>query len=124
MIQIELDNRANNFRPGDQISGTVQWSQLNKTPESVDIRLIWYTVGKGDTDNEIVDSHVLKNAPEQGEEQFSFTAPGRPYSFAGKLISLLWAIEVVMLPSRESERVEFEISPGGSQIVLTPVEDE
>ena len=123
MIQIDLDNRATHFSPGEAIGGTIQWNQLNKSPEKIDIRLIWYTMGKGDTDNQIVDAHVVENSQDQGEERFSFSAPGRPYSFSGKLISLVWAIEVVALPSRESERVEFEISPTRDQIVLTPVEE-
>lgn len=123
MIQVELSNRNVSFQPGEKISGEVTWSQMETTPDSMDIRLIWYTSGKGDTDISIVNSTLVENAGNSGETTFEFAAPKRPYSFAGKLIALTWAIEAVALPQRESERVEFTLSPSGQQIALGVVDD-
>jgi len=51
---------------------------------------------------------------------FRFLAPAEPYSFSGKLISLLWALEVVALPGHESARLDLTISPTGKEVLLNP----
>ncbi len=38
-------------------------------------------------------------------------APRSPYSFSGKLISLIWALELVALPGREAARTEITLAP-------------
>lgn len=122
MIQIELEKRDLQFKPGDRIVGTVQWGQLKKSPDQIDIRLIWYTTGKGDTDSQIVDSKLVQNPLDQGSERFEFNAPHRPFSFSGKLISLIWAIEATAYPGKENERIDFEITPHGQPVILTPLD--
>jgi hypothetical protein len=122
MIQIELENRDLKFKSGDRITGTVQWGQLKKSPDQIDIRLIWYTTGKGDTDSQIVNSKLLQSPLDQGSERFEFIAPHRPFSFSGKLISLMWAIEVTAYPGKDTERIDFVISPHGQPVILTPLD--
>ena len=56
---------------------------------------------------------VLRDdAPDpSGHRDFSIRAPEGPYSFSGKLITLSWAIELVVLPSGETERLDLRIGP-------------
>src|ERR1043166_4380135 len=44
--------------------------------------------------------------------------PESPYSFSGKLISLVWALELVAEPSKEVIRREFVLAPGGEEVRL------
>jgi hypothetical protein len=105
------------FRPGEKVSGKVLWI-LDDRPEAFEIRLFWYTEGKGTQDVEIVDVMKIDSSAEHREDEFSFTLPNGPYSFSGKLISLLWAIEAVVLPSEQAERLGITVSPTGREIVL------
>ena len=44
--------------------------------------------------------------------------PESPYSFSGKLVSLLWALELVAEPSGDTERKDISITPTGTEISL------
>jgi hypothetical protein len=64
----------------------------------IEVRLFWYTQGKGTRDVEVVDSLRVDNPEPSGHTRFSFQLPAGPYSFSGRLITLDWAIEAVALP--------------------------
>ena len=98
MITIRFDASTAKFSPGEGISGTVSWSDLGPKTMKLETRLIWYTEGKGDQDIEIVMSLPSDVTQPDGSARFEFTAPTRPFSFSGKLISLIWAVEVVVFP--------------------------
>ena len=57
-----------------------------------------------------------------GDAPFRFQLPSAPYSFSGKLISLVWAVEVVALPANIAGRVNIILSPDGKEIELLQVE--
>ena len=118
MITISFDQSKTAFRPGDPITGIVSWSQLDESIIKLDTRLIWYTEGKGEQDHEVVGSQSIENLVSTGSTPFKFVAPSRPYSFSGKLISLIWAIEVVQFPSREGHLEQISISKLGPEIIL------
>jgi hypothetical protein len=119
MIKIELNNPSFVFQPGQPIKGTVSWSDLSET--KLEVRLIWYTIGKGDRDVACVDvKHVEQPGP-SGSSEFSIVAPHRPVSFSGKLMSLIWAIEVVTFPNKEAKQAELTISRSDKEILLTPI---
>jgi hypothetical protein len=118
MIEISLTNEQTAFLPGDLISGTVRWTDIQENPKQIDIRLIWYTKGKGQQNHGVFNTVTVATPQNQGESGFQFTAPHRPFSFSGKLISLVWAIEVVVFPDLEAERSEVVISKDGKEILL------
>jgi len=118
MITVSINKDPASFAPGDSIDGTVEWTELNKKTKSLEIRLIWYTVGKGDTDVGIINTLKHDSPMIDGSESFSFTAPARPYSFSGKLISLIWAVEVVEFPSRDGVKETILLSSNGEEIVI------
>ncbi len=118
MITISFDDSTTHFRPGETVSGTVSWSGLGSETDRLDIRLLWYTEGKGDQDVEVVNSLPLTVTQPDGSTGFEFTAPTRPFSFSGKLISLIWAIEVVLFPGREGFREPMTLSMDGSEVKL------
>lgn len=118
MIAIEFEQQRKAFSGGEPIRGLVRWSHLSAPPESVDIRLVWYTKGKGDRDLLIADQRTLPATQTDGSAAFEFTAPTQPYSFSGKLISLVWAVEAIVLPQRDSESVEIVIGPDADEVLI------
>jgi len=118
MITIQLENGQAEYRPGDTISGLVEWS--DEEGDALEARLIWFTRGKGDRDFELISvQHVAAFGP-SGNERFQFTAPHRPHSFAGKLVSLQWAIEAIVFPSYNTTLKDLTISNSGKEIDLLP----
>jgi hypothetical protein len=118
MIEIQLTQTPPEYRPGEIISGRVDWLDLDKQITSLETRLIWYTQGKGDQDVGVAISIPAKLTAPTGNLPFEFSAPPRPFSFSGKLISLIWAVEVVLFPSQAGEREQITISGSGQEVVL------
>jgi hypothetical protein len=121
-IRIEARDGVTAFRPGDELEGTVRW-RLDQPPRSLELRLFWYTQGKGDQDVGVVENLPLADPGTEGQRSFRFRLPAGPFSFSGKLISLLWAIEAVAEMAgagTQAERCEIIVSPTGREIVLQP----
>ena len=116
-IQIETEGGANAFLPGETITGTVSW-QLDPPLENVELRLIWYTEGKGDQDLGIVETAQFRTPGIVDRRGFTIRLPEGPFSFSGKLISLLWALEVVAQPKDRAGRLPITVSPSRQEIVL------
>ena len=105
------------FKPGEVLELSVLWA-LPAKPESLEVRLFWFTRGKGTEDIEIISTERIAADAPAGETKVLFTLPVAPYSFSGKLISLIWAAELVAEPGAHSTRFEFTLSPTGKELVL------
>lgn len=115
MNAIRIDLEGTSARePGDEIRGTVHWT-LSVPPTSIQTRLFWYTEGKGDRDLSVAQESSTETTAASGSTSFTFRLPAGPYSFSGKLISLIWAIEAIAAPSGETARVELTIGPDGRE---------
>lgn len=112
---IENDRKA--FLPGETLVLSVLWA-LPAKPDTLEVRLFWYTRGKGTEDVEIIATEKLAVSASAGEGKVRFRLPDAPYSFSGKLISLLWAVELVAEPGARTTRCEFTLSPTGAEILL------
>ncbi len=121
-LEIKL-TEGNSFRCGDEIKGVVSWA-LKKRPDTVFIRLFWYTSGKGTRDIGI-EKEIKYDMPKTNEtKEFRFKAPASPYSFSGRLISIIWAIEASTTRGKvDPALIELEISPTGKEILLDHKED-
>lgn len=119
MLKIELTEK--NFCAGSLVQGKVFW-QIENEPEQAEIRLFWYTQGKGTTDLEVVQTQKFENPQQADERDFSLQLPAAPYSFSGKLISLVWALELVIEPGDWVERAEITMSATGAEVVLGTIE--
>ena len=120
VIEIETDGGHDAFAPGEAIAGTVSW-QLDAPPDAVEVRLFWYTRGKGTTDVQVVKAQHFAAPGSAGRRTFKFVLPAEPYSFSGKLISLIWALEAVVQPGERSARRELVVAPGGREVLLGTV---
>lgn len=113
-LNVECPRR---FLPGQAVTGIARW-RLPQVPRRLELNLLWFTRGKGTRDSQVVDRVVIDDPPAAGQHDFSLRLPDAPYSFSGKLISLIWAVELVAKPSREHCRVEITMSPTGTEIDL------
>jgi hypothetical protein len=119
---IRLDDEGGQYRPGQKIGGRAGW-RLEKAPKKADVRLFWYTAGIGTRDVEVVGTVPMESPRAEDEQAFSFVLPTSPYSFSGQLVTLTWAVELVIEPGEQTQRVEFVLTPTGEAIVLPKVED-
>jgi len=122
-LSIHLNDNKTTFFPGDEISGAVSW-YLDSSPKALDLRLFWYTEGIGIPDTGIVDVVRFDNPEQEGRREFRFVLPNGPYSFSGELITLKWALELVLEPSRQVGRVDIVMSPTGGEISLPRLESQ
>jgi hypothetical protein len=116
-MAIEIQDGANAFLPGEVVVGTVSW-QLDRPAQTAELRLFWYTQGKGDQDMGVVSTVPFANPGLQDRQPFRVTLPDGPFSFSGKLISLAWALELVVEPSSRASRTEITVSPTRMEILL------
>ncbi len=118
MNQLDIStNNQSSFRPGEWIEGKAIW-QLDKSADWLEVRLLWFTQGKGDADISIENALRVENPSSNDSLPFRFQLPAAPYSFSGKLISLVWAIEIVAEGIKEAARFEFTLAPDGREIEL------
>lgn len=116
-LEIRIRDNKASFRPGEVLEGTVRW-QLDKNAQTMELRLFWHTEGKGDADISVEQTQRFEAPSLSGDGDFRFILPGAPYTFSGRLISLIWALELVALPGEEAEICEFTLSPTGQEVVL------
>jgi hypothetical protein len=118
-IQVDTADGQLSFPPGSTVEGVASW-HLDAPPASVELRLFWYTEGKGDQDLQIVQTVQFGQPGEDDRRAFRVQLPAGPYSFSGKLISLIWALEVVAEPGARAGRTPLVLSPTGREILLHP----
>jgi hypothetical protein len=116
-IRIETRDGSTAFLPGETVEGTVAW-HFDQPARSVELRLLWYTEGRGDQDVAVVETVPLANPGADESRPFSVRLPAGPFSFSGKLISLAWALEAVALPGARAERLPIAVSPTRRKILL------
>jgi len=117
VVEISLDGNRRAVAPRDTLRGTLQWV-LDAPPESVELRLLWYTEGRGDQDVGVARSLRIEAPAAVGSSPFDFEAPGGPYSCAGRLVSVRWALEAIARPGKEAGRTELVLGPGGLEVDL------
>lgn len=113
-LEIRLDHGPA-VEPGGPVEGTVTWSTVEPA-ESIELRLFWWTSGKGARNLEVVDRLTLARPAPSGERRFSLRPPESPHSFSGALITLSWGLELVAAPSGESVRRDLVVAPGGREV--------
>ena len=67
---------------------------------------------------EIVQGQMFHAPRSMDEREFKFALPHDPYSFSGKLISVCWAIELIIEPGSHVQRCEIVMSPTGKEVQI------
>ena len=100
-VQIEPDEHAESYRPGETISGRYRLNPVEPIPEvqALEWSIAWTTEGKGDEDRGV---HVFETInepdgavpkPEQWR-RFEAVLPPSPLSYDGLIVKLLWRVRV------------------------------
>lgn len=120
-LELRLNQDPTTLVPGQVIDGTAGW-RLDDTPRSAELRLFWYTEGRGTCDVGLVE--VLRLPVNQASltGTFRFTLPAAPYSFQGQLVALKWAIELIVNDGKLVERLDLVVSPWVEQVSLKKVD--
>lgn len=119
-LSIQLKEDRSGFQPGERLQGSVTWS-VDRVPQRAELRLFWFTRGKGTEDAGVVQTIRFDQLSPSETRAFDLKLPEAPYSFSGKLISLVWALELVMDPGKQLVRREFEVGPERREIKLPAV---
>ncbi|UCE50589.1 MAG: hypothetical protein JSW47_10580 [Phycisphaerales bacterium] len=90
----------------------------------MELRLLWYTQGKGDEDAGLAETMTFEPQGLADQRSFRFTLPDGPYSFCGSLISLTWALELSAWPGDVCERKEITVTPTGQEVLLEALPEE
>ncbi len=115
-VQTELLLAGAHFGPGEEIGGQVSWRGA-RAPKSVELRLFWHTKGRGDRDTATIWEKNFEAPLAEERRDFTLAAPLGPPSFSGKLVSLLWSMELVI--DGKGVRVEdIVIAPNGIEMEL------
>lgn len=117
-VEIELDHF--NHQPFQALSGRVKITGPIAA-KSIQLRVFWFTQGRGDEEAEVV--HRMTIDPHELVTAFNWKLPAAPYSFAGQLITMAWAVEVVDNKENSLDLVPFLLSPSGEEIQLEAVPD-
>ncbi|NOZ94806.1 MAG: hypothetical protein GXP47_08730 [Acidobacteria bacterium] len=91
-LRIELAGGRSWARPGAVLSGTVRW-ELDEPPGRLELRLLWYTEGRGSRDVGVVRREGFEAPESSGKLSFRLSVPPGPYSFEGRIVTLRWLVE-------------------------------
>lgn len=124
LLRIQLEDQGAWFRPGAALTGNVEWA-LEDEATRIEIRLLWYTQGRGSRDVGVVKREVIEYPGRMGHQSFEWKAPEAPYSFEGRLITLNWVVEAAVDPGDLVEQAPLVISPFPIPIHLgSPAEED
>jgi len=114
-MKIILDEEGGVYQPFGEINGRID----PFITEDTEVVLFWYTKGRGTEDVQIIERKTMSASV---SNMFSFTLPDEPYSLSGKLISVIWALEIVDAKNNAIDRLEFVVSPTGEEFILDAVQ--
>jgi len=117
-MSLELEDGRTSFRPSEQVAGTVMWVS-DEAPRRIRVELLWSTGGKGTVDEKVVDFLEIPSPPARGNAAFRLQLPDQPWTFSGKLVSVIWAVRAVAEPGEAQVYTEIIVSPTGREIDLT-----
>lgn len=121
--RITLADGRTAFAPGEELTGTISWSSASgERPAWLEVRLFWYTEGKGTQDIGVATTERFTDPGQHGEKTFRLKAPHQPWSCSGRLVSIRWALELVSSDDQPVVKVELVIAPGAGEIVLGHVD--
>ena len=114
---LELADGKTKYLPGETVEGLAFWD-LPAAPTTMEVRLYWRTQGKGTVDLELVRTVRFDRPMPQDRRPFRLEVPAAPYSVSGKLISIVWGVELISEPAGEAANIDVVISPTGEEVRL------
>ena len=116
-MEIILADKNACFAPGQALDGDLVWN-FPKAPRWLELRLFWYTEGKGTQDVSVVARQRMDHPSANGKQSFHFSAPHHPPSCSGSLVTIRWALELVSQDRQPPPMVRLVIAPHAREIIL------
>ena len=118
--RVDLGREDGRHYPGDVVSGTVEWS-LREAPLNAAVRVRWRTEGKSwPEDSGVVGIERFAALRAVDRRPFKLTLPPMPYSYSGKVLSIVWRVEFFQRSRWRGEKIEafrvITMSPTGDAI--------
>jgi len=108
-LRIETLEHRTHFAPGEAIEGVAGW-EVDKPPAGgATLRLFWRTEGKGTQDMGLGEEVTFDAPGAVDARTFRLTAPRGPWSHDGKLVAIVWALELSV--GKESCVLDVEVRP-------------
>lgn len=117
-MQLKLELEREVYRPLETLRGTATW--VLEAPAPLELRLFWYTEGKGTQDVSVIATQSLAAGTLTGRQPFEFVLPDSPYTLHGTLLSICWGVEFLPGGRKEAEIARFILSPWGKPVDLGP----
>lgn len=86
------------------MDGSASWNLVGP-PAWLEIRLAWHTEGKGTKEVLVVGRERFRGVSAQDQRTFALSLPEMPYTYHGRIVSILWSVDVFG-PSRRFWRRE------------------
>jgi hypothetical protein len=116
-LRIDLLDDRTTYLPGERVEGVVTWD-LDKASSRMEVRLTWFTEGRGSEDTETVDSVRFEDPAPRDVQSFSLQLPEQPLSCSGRLVSIRWAVEATTRWGRAQERRAIVMSWTGEPVQI------
>jgi hypothetical protein len=110
-ILIRFDTNGRTYRPGETLSGQYVFNPLPPDEiRAVEVSVLWYTDGKGDTDMAVHDFRRIASEEDgwidpRRPGRFSTVLPNSPLSYDGAILKLQWCVRVRAFLARGKEIV-------------------
>lgn len=102
------DSHESTLLAGSQVRQQIEWF-FESVPDYIEHRIVWI-YGCQDREFETTVRTTRINAFDaRGRTSIDLQLPAGPYSYAGKLLCIRWAIDIVAYPSREKKRQHFSL---------------
>ncbi len=116
-LRIQLRSQDGACEPGAVLDVPIEW-RFEEQQSALELRIVWNTSGKATENLRVAERTVIDHPPLQGSQTVSVQLPLAPYSFSATLVSIIWAVELVAVPSQVSTRQEIVIAPQGREVSM------
>lgn len=101
-IEILLEAKQKRLQPGETLRGGWRLNAANAMAvKSADLSVLWFTEGKGDSDEGVIFHQVsIENSELDAGRAFPFEVrmPPAPWTYDGRIVKIRWAARVYITP--------------------------
>ncbi len=117
-LHVDISDGRTRFLPGELLAGTVRWQASHHAVREVELQVLWQATGAGPEELGIVKSLSFANPRPVDQRTFHLRLPWSPYSLAGSLVRIDWAVRLLVNRGAASHLLTIVISPMREVLLL------